>query len=71
MPEGISGVDLAREARRRLPGLPVVLMSGYNDALRDDSASYRVLRKPISYEELSETMREHLPAAGMEVVGNE
>lgn len=70
MPEGMSGADLAREARRRFPGLPVVLMSGYNDALPGDGANCRVLRKPISYEELSQIMREHLPAARVEVVGN-
>jgi CheY-like chemotaxis protein len=70
MPEGMSGADLAREARRRFPGLPVVLMSGYNDALPGDGANCRVLRKPISYEELSRIMREHLPAARVEVAGN-
>jgi PAS domain S-box-containing protein len=70
MPEGMSGVHLAREARRRFPGLPIVLMSGYNDAMRDNFASYRVLRKPVSYEQLSETIREHLPAARMETLAN-
>jgi len=70
MPEGMSGVHLAREARRRFSGLPIVLMSGYNDAMRDGFASYCVLRKPVSYEQLSETIREHLPAARMETVAN-
>ncbi|MBC7293979.1 MAG: response regulator [Thermoleophilia bacterium] len=28
---GLSGLELAREMRRRFPGLPVVFMSGYSD----------------------------------------
>jgi DNA-binding NtrC family response regulator len=66
----MSGAHLAVEVRRRFPGLPVVLMSGYSEAMRDDFASYRVLRKPVSYEQLAEAIREHLPAARMETVAN-
>ena len=33
MPDGMNGLDLAREARIRFPGLPILLMSGYNDTV--------------------------------------
>jgi CheY-like chemotaxis protein len=71
MPEGISGADLAREAHRRFPGLPVVLMSGYSDAMRSKTYGCRVLRKPVSYEELAETIREHLPAASVQAMATD
>ena len=32
MPGGISGLELAREIRRRQPGLPIVLTTGYSEA---------------------------------------
>src|SRR5262249_26627409 len=36
MPGQIDGVALARELQRRVPGLPVVLISGYSSALEAD-----------------------------------
>ena len=44
---GASGVDLAQAVRRRQPGLPVVLATGYSDEiLAGAGADYEVLRKP-------------------------
>ena len=44
---GLSGVDLARAARRRQPDLPVVLATGYSDEiLRGSGADFEILRKP-------------------------
>jgi PAS domain S-box-containing protein len=51
---GQSGIDLAREVRKRWPRLPVVLTTGYSDALmmhRD--LDFPILHKPYSLETLS------------------
>ena len=32
MPGGLDGIGLAREIRRRFPGLPILLTTGYSDA---------------------------------------
>ncbi|UXH80538.1 ATP-binding protein [Roseateles amylovorans] len=47
MPGAMDGQALARELRRRRPGLPIVLISGYSTALTAES-SFPVLRKPAS-----------------------
>ncbi len=47
MPGEMDGQALARELRRRRPGLPIVLISGYSSALTAES-SFPVLRKPAS-----------------------
>ncbi|CAH2601233.1 Histidine kinase [Rhodovastum atsumiense] len=55
MPGGISGVDLAREARRLRPGLRVVLTSGYAAdvlALLGAGAEFDVLVKPYAQADL-------------------
>ena len=51
MPGGRSGVDLALELRRRQPGLPVLLATGYAD-VGTVPPGVRVLRKPYLIEEL-------------------
>jgi DNA-binding NtrC family response regulator len=57
---GMNGVDLAREVRERLPRLPIILMSGYNDGLRVAEGEFQILRKPIPYGELYDVIRTHL-----------
>jgi PAS domain S-box-containing protein len=54
MPGGMNGVDLAREARRRRPELPILLTSGYAEAalLKAGSDAYAVLRKPYVLRDL-------------------
>ena len=50
---GMSGVDLGREIRRRHPGLPVVLTSGYSHVLAEEGAhGFELLHKPYAAEEL-------------------
>jgi len=49
MPD-MSGVDLARKVRDSHAELPIVLMSGYNDASTPNE--YHTLRKPVPYDEL-------------------
>lgn len=55
MPGGMDGQALVRELRRRRPGLPVVLISGYSEALTAES-SFPVLRKPASPAQLLDAL---------------
>lgn len=53
LPDG-SGVDLAREALRQNPALPVILCSGYDlgDVARSLGPTAHPLRKPFMLDEL-------------------
>jgi two-component system NtrC family sensor kinase len=54
---GMTGIDLAREIRRRHLGLPVVLTSGYSQALsQNGSDGFDLLQKPYSIEQLSRVL---------------
>ena len=58
MPGGVSGLELAREIRRRHPDLPVVLTTGYIEAaggMKDDE--FELLPKPYSLEALASALR--------------
>jgi PAS domain S-box-containing protein len=55
---GMSGVDLGREIRRRFPGLPVVLTSGYSHVLAAEGPhGFELLHKPYAAEDLSRILR--------------
>ncbi|HEY6433807.1 MAG TPA: ATP-binding protein [Acetobacteraceae bacterium] len=50
---GMSGAEVARRARALRPGLPIVFVTGYPDALPEDGAEdMEVVSKPFSREEL-------------------
>jgi CheY-like chemotaxis protein len=49
MPGGMNGLDLAREARRRRPGMPILLTSGYADAAIRDAEAQGVPLLPKPY----------------------
>ena len=51
MPGRLNGVDLAREARRLRPGLPVVLATGYSEKVAQ-AEGVRVLAKPYRIDDL-------------------
>lgn len=54
---GISGVDLARQARAHDPGLQVIFASGYGDALlRHVEFPYISLQKPYDLEQLQDVL---------------
>jgi CheY-like chemotaxis protein len=59
MPGGMSGVDLAREIRRRRGEQPILLTSGYADTDRweADAEGIRILSKPYRLDELSAALR--------------
>ena len=54
----MSGLDLAQSVRARSPDLPVVLMTGYSEALARGSASgFTVLAKPFTQDEVAAAIR--------------
>ena len=61
MPRSMSGINLAREARRRHPGLKVLLTTGYSradiepDLLGEDGIG--LITKPYANSDLKETVR--------------
>ena len=55
---GINGIELGQEIRRRYPGLPVVLTSGYSHVLAEKGRhGFELLQKPYAAEELSRMLR--------------
>ncbi len=66
MPGGRSGADLAREARAMIPGLKILLTSGYPEVRADignwPDADVRLLGKPYRVEKLAQVVREVLDA---------
>ncbi|WP_158295449.1 hybrid sensor histidine kinase/response regulator [Crenalkalicoccus roseus] len=55
---GMNGVELGREIRRRHPGLPVVLTSGYSHVLAEEGwHGFELVQKPYAAEELSRVLR--------------
>jgi CheY-like chemotaxis protein len=59
---GMDGEELARELTRRLPGLRVLLMSGYSR--REQALGWPVLAKPFGPERLVEEVRRALGGTG-------
>jgi CheY-like chemotaxis protein len=59
MPKGVSGIDLAREARQHWPGLKVLLTTGYAEATTQDEGDggtvegFEVLDKPYRQSDLA------------------
>jgi PAS domain S-box-containing protein len=61
---GMSGIELACEIRRRMPGLPVVLTSGYSHVLASEgSAGFELLQKPYSADEITGVLRRAISGA--------
>ena len=61
MPGGLSGLALAREIRDRMPGLPVILATGYSERAAEFRASgLPVLHKPFRAADLEEAIRQAL-----------
>jgi DNA-binding LytR/AlgR family response regulator len=54
MPGGVSGLELAREIRRRKPALPIVLVTGFAEAAAGlEDGHFGLLLKPYSVESLA------------------
>jgi CheY-like chemotaxis protein len=57
MPGGVSGLELAREVRRRHPGLPIVLTTGYvESAAGMTDGEFELLTKPYTIEAVAEAL---------------
>ena len=55
---GMTGIELGEEIRRRYPGLPVVLTSGYSHVLAEKGRhGFDLLQKPYSVEAMSRVLR--------------
>jgi PAS domain S-box-containing protein len=55
---GMSGLELGQEIRRRHPGLPVVLTSGYSHVLAEEGRhGFELLKKPYAAADLSRMLR--------------
>lgn len=56
MPGGLSGIDLAREARRRRPRIAVLLTSGFTNRFRaqerESDKTFQIIHKPYRREDL-------------------
>jgi len=53
---GMGGTELAEVARAQLPGLPVLLMSGYSSGLLDGAHEWELLPKPYTRDALQQAM---------------
>jgi signal transduction histidine kinase len=60
MPGGISGIDLARQARAFRPDLAVLLTSGFPRGLPTEELGFPVLRKPYRRADLAGSLRRAL-----------
>ena len=61
----MSGVELGREIRRRQPGLPVVLTSGYSHVLAEEGRhGFELLHKPYAVDDVSRVLRRVTRASG-------
>jgi PAS domain S-box-containing protein len=56
MPGGMNGIELAEELRRRRPGLPIVLVSGYAASASAAPEQFPVLRKPFRMEQFAQAI---------------
>ena len=60
MPRGLSGIEVARQARLLCPGLKVLLTSGYPLAEKPNPEQYRLLPKPFRSRDLATAVGELL-----------
>ena len=68
---GRTGLDLARQVRQQQPDLPVIICTGYADAIPPESAAAEgvaaLLTKPVGKDELSAAVRRVLANSGAAV----
>jgi CheY-like chemotaxis protein len=66
---GLNGADVAAEAVRRLPGLPVIYATGNPECLKDTGRGERVLAKPFAVADLISAIDELGARAGVRQPG--
>ena len=63
MPRGqVNGLALARMARWRRPGLPILFMTGYAEVLEAETIQEPVFLKPVDLGQLTDKIKERLAA---------
>ncbi len=60
MPGGISGLELSRKIRDRFPELPILLTTGFSEAM-GDAMEFPLISKPYDFETLKTTLERLLP----------
>lgn len=60
MPGGMNGLELAREAAILSPQMPIILASGYSDALQTGGHGFPLLEKPYQLATLEQALRSAL-----------
>jgi signal transduction histidine kinase/CheY-like chemotaxis protein len=65
---GMKGAELAREARQRLPALPVLMITGYAQIPPEETRGFHVMSKPFRQAELALKLALMLDPAGDNVV---
>ena len=64
MPGGMNGFGLARELRKRLPEVRILLATGYGGAAdginKDENSEFEVLKKPYRFADLARRVRQTL-----------
>lgn len=61
---GMGGIAMAKALRLKLPGLPVILASGYSHVLAEEGASgFELLNKPYSAEQISRALNKVIRAS--------
>ena len=63
MPGGITGTDLALEARQLRPGIKILLTSGFTEAAAQNCGELELLSKPCRLQDLDQTIRRALGRA--------
>jgi CheY-like chemotaxis protein len=66
----INGLALAREIRKTHPEMPILLVTGYSEALGEANAEFPVLRKPYQLTELSKALAGARVMIGQDQPGN-
>ena len=56
MPGRMDGLGLARTIKQKRPGLPILLATGYSEAVQNVRTDFPVLRKPYQMHELSRAL---------------
>jgi PAS domain S-box-containing protein len=64
MPGSMNGIALAQEMQNRYSRVPVLLTSGYSDAVQTAGSQFAILRKPFQLAALEKAIREALERGG-------
>jgi CheY-like chemotaxis protein len=64
MPGGMSGVDLARDLKRRMPSLPILLTTGFAGKSHFEAGEFEVLHKPWTPEALLAALHRKMRPGG-------